>query len=136
MEKSHGNPLGTYSLQNKTRCATHSSTINLTDWPTGTPSSDSGQSHRFFKSEKPSGFLESGHSNPGTCLRPSVDISVRKLDIMALVKAEERAAYLDLDNAVEVESKLTRALEAVQAHSDRLIAKKESGEMLNIMNSC
>jgi hypothetical protein len=47
---------------------------------------------------------------------------------MALVKAEERPAYLDLDNAVEVESKLTRALEAVQAHSDRLIAKKELGE--------
>lgn len=84
----------------------------------------------FFRGyKKPSGFLESGHSNPGTCLCPSVDISVRKLEIMALVKAEERPAYLDLDNAVEVESKLTRALEAVQAHSDRLIAKKESGEI-------
>ena len=84
----------------------------------------------FFRGyKKPSGFLESGHSNPGTCLCPSVDISVRKLEIMALVKAEERPAYLDLDNAVEVETKLTRALEAVQAHSDRLIAKKESGEI-------
>ena len=47
---------------------------------------------------------------------------------MAIVKAEERPPYLDLDNAVEVEEKLTRALDAVQAHSDRLQQKQESGD--------
>ncbi len=46
---------------------------------------------------------------------------------MAIAKAEERGAYLDLGNAVEVEDKLTRALDAVQAHSDRLKEKKEAG---------
>ena len=46
---------------------------------------------------------------------------------MAIAKFEERGAYLDLGNAVEVEDKLTRALDAVQAHSDRLKEKKEAG---------
>ena len=44
---------------------------------------------------------------------------------MAIVTAEAKAAYLDLDNAAEVEDKLTRALDAVQAHSDRLKEKTE-----------
>ncbi|CAK0780923.1 hypothetical protein CVIRNUC_005223 [Coccomyxa viridis] len=51
---------------------------------------------------------------------------------MAIVKAEERPPYLDLDNAVEVEEKLTRALDAVQAHSNRLQQKQESGEDLSL----
>ena len=46
---------------------------------------------------------------------------------MALVRVEGKPAYLDLDNAVEVEDKLTRALDAVQAHSDRLKEKTEAG---------
>ncbi|CAL5221468.1 g3664 [Coccomyxa viridis] len=49
---------------------------------------------------------------------------------MAVVKAEPKPAYLDLDNAVEVEDKLTRALDAVQAHGDRLKEKTEAGEQL------
>ncbi len=48
---------------------------------------------------------------------------------MAVVKAEPKPAYLDLDNAVEVEDKLTRALDAVQAHGDRLKEKTEAGEV-------
>lgn len=47
---------------------------------------------------------------------------------MAIVKAEATPAYLDLDNAVEVEEKLTRALDAVQAHSDRLKQKASLGK--------
>lgn len=47
---------------------------------------------------------------------------------MAIVKAEERPPYLDLDDAVEVEEKLTRALDAVQAHGNRLQQKQESGD--------
>lgn len=47
---------------------------------------------------------------------------------MAIVQVELKAAYLDLDNAVEVEDKLTRALDAVQAHGDRLKEKEQAGE--------
>ncbi len=48
---------------------------------------------------------------------------------MAIVRAAEKH-YLDLDNAVEVEDKLTRALNAVAAHSDRLKEKKEGGAFM------
>ena len=46
---------------------------------------------------------------------------------MAVARVDDKSAYLDLKNAVEVEDKLTRALDAVQAHSDRLKEKKEAG---------
>ena len=51
---------------------------------------------------------------------------------MAIVQGKGKAAYLDLGNAVEVEDKLTRALDAVQAHGDRLREKEEAGTLLLI----
>ena len=58
--------------------------------------------------------------------RTSSDL-IPSVHAMAVARVDDKSAYLDLKNAVEVEDKLTRALDAVQAHSDRLKEKKEAG---------